>query len=482
MKKNKISIQTLSFVFCWLLVASLLAVGSGCKAGKTLAVRSSIIAAETPGNDKALVSVFLRLRQETPSGIWLRMDSLSLVADDRVTPLAIAQKEFSAGRIQGGQRFVARGSVAPVRYHSLRVAIDKAALERGGEKIGLAVPDPIVDFPLPANFQLQGRESRSLFLIWDEEKSLEGRALFVPKFVVTYRPQIFLANLAFVSCPDIDTLYMYRTDRNWVTGSLNIAGGPTYMAYNAPLKKLYVLAQKTSEIVVVKVTTGQILDRFKIPLTKEPTFFFSPDGVTGYVLDEAGDYLIRIDLAQGTIEKRVKLGYSPRYAAWRGTSNGLVISSARSQYINLVHPESLSTTGVIAVGSGPRGMVVDNDFLYVAESGSNSLGIYSLRSRTLHKRVNVGFSPRRLLKDGDNIYVSNFNGGSVSLFLVRQQQLYRDIRVGGKPFELDFSSRRKFIYAADRKNGQLAVVDQTGNQLVGSIELGAKPLDILVVE
>lgn len=233
---------------------------------------------------------------------------------------------------------------------------------------------------------------------------------------------------------------------------------------------------------MVETATNRIVDQFKIPMTVSPSYFMSPDGNRGYILDEGGNYLIRMDLNQGSMDKRVRLGYQPRHLVWHEASEQLLLSSGLDQTIYFIDPESLDTRDTLPVGSSPDGLLVDDNFLYVAEQGSNNIGIYDINSRQTLKRLTVGFGPRRLLKKDNTLYVSNYRSRSVSLVLARQQRVARSIAVGSAPLEMAASDRRKWLYVAAQDGGVVSVIDQTSNRLAATIELGSTPADLLVVD
>ncbi len=445
-------------------------------------VSSTILPGQKINDNEALVTVFLQLSEEKGGEAWLKLSTLELVSDQRVVQLGGGQVELAAAEINDGQRFVGRGPVPPDSYSFLRVTMEHAALSRQDKKIVLGLVEPVVDLPLPGNFQLHSGESRTLFISWDDEASLAQKAVFAAKMQVLAPRLPLLADLAYVSCPDIDTLYLISTDRNRVSGSLAIKGRPSHMAYSAARKRLYILSEEQASITVVETATNRIVDRFKIPMTVTPSYFMSPYGNTGYILDEGGNYLIRMDLNQGSMERRVRLGYQPRQLIWHEDGQQLILSSGLYQKIYFLDSETLETRDTLLAGSSPDGLLADREYLYVAEQGTNTLGIFDLASRQAVKRVPVGFAPRRLLKKDNTLYVSNFRSDSVSLVLVRQLRVARSISVARGPLEMATSERSKWLYVAAQDGGVISVIDQTSNRLATTIELGSKPADLVVVD
>lgn len=466
----------------WLgaLLLVVLVVAAGCAEQATRQSRPFLLS-RPPASGETLVTVFMNFPQATMTGIWVQLASLELVSDNTIHALSIHTRELDTSNLAGRQRFLAQGPVKAKEYQVLRVVIEKAALVRDGKKILLSVPQPVVDLPLPAGFQLRPGESVSLFVYWNEEGVLQHQALFTPKMMAVAQQPPLLADLAYVSCPEIDTVFTIRTDKNWVTGSFAVAGEPTYLAYSSRRKHLYVLSRKTAEITVVRAATSQPLDRFKIPLIVTPAFMMSPDGDWGYILDEEASYILRMNLAQGTLDQRMRVGFQPGHAAWSAGSNRLAVLSKLSQQVYLMEPETLATVGSAAVGRVPQGLLVADNYLYVAESGSDTISIYDIAALQPVKRMNVGMGPRRLLQSGENIYVANGDDGTISLVLARQQRFSRAIRVEGRPFAMAASTARKWLYVGDQEYGRLSVVDQTTNRITERIEFGAVPMDILLV-
>lgn len=443
---------------------------------------SPLLAARPLADHEGRVTVFVQLADEKGGEAWLKISSVALVSETAVVPLAGGARELAAAAMGGGQRFLARGPALAGTYRFLRLGLENAALLRGGQKLLLALEQPVIDLPLPGNFQLQAGESRVVLISWDDKASLVQESRFAARMAALAPRPPLLADLAYVSCPEIDTLYLLSTDRNRVFGAVAIAGRPSHLVYSAARKRLYVLSEQHSSITVVETATNRIVDEFKIPMTVSPSYFMSPRGDWGYILDEGGNYLIRMDLVRGSLDQRVRLGYQPRHLLWHEAGQQLLLSSGLDQKIYFVDPATLETRDVLAVGSSPDGLLVDENLLYVAEQGANNVGIFDLASRQIVKRVAVGFAPRRLLKKENVIYVANFRSDSVSLLLARQQRVVRSIAVGGGPLEMAAADQSKWLYVVGQEGGVVSVIDQTSNRLAATIELGTRPADILVVD
>ena len=328
-------------------------------------------------------------------------------------------------------------------------------------------------------------DSQCLFITWDVLQSLEG--LRDSRLAMTISPSIrqLFVNLVYVSCPDIDTVFVIRSDKNWVADSFGIRGGPTYIALapDPTRRLLYALASRESRIKVVELNSQRVVDSFPIPLIRDASFMvISPDGQWAYVLDKRESYLSRMDLESGTLLARVRVGYEPQYLAYLVDKDLLAVSSVISQEVSFRDPLTLNQVGSIPTGNSPDGLLLAGNQLYIAESGANTVAIFDFTRNLIQSRIDVGFSPRRLLNNDSQFYVSNYDSGSLSVIYPGQLGVSREIVGLGRPLEMIYDTTNRWIYVADEKQAGLAIVDSTVNQLMGYITLGARPLGLAIIQ
>jgi DNA-binding beta-propeller fold protein YncE len=307
-----------------------------------------------------------------------------------------------------------------------------------------------------------------------------------PRPVMNIAPLVrpMLVDLLYAACPDIDTVFVIRTDRNWVADSFGLKGQPTHLVMDPDpsRRRLYILAPREAAIKAVDLSSQRIIDSIHIPMTDTPTFMtISPDAKWAYVLDERASYLNQIDLATGRSAARVRVPYRPQYAAYLADQNVLAVSAGLSQVVTLHNPTNLTEVGTIRTGSSPEGLLAAAGQLYVAERGDHTVTLFNLAANRAQGRLDVGFGPRRLLFDGHQIYVSNYDDGSLAVLIPEQLGVIREIHGLGRPLEMAFDETYRKIYVGDEQAGALAVIDSTSNQFLGYIHLGARPLGLAVL-
>jgi YVTN family beta-propeller protein len=227
---------------------------------------------------------------------------------------------------------------------------------------------------------------------------------------------------------------------------------------------------------VVDAETYRVVNFFSTPLNDVPTFMILDSaGRSAYLLDERSGYVSRMDLSSGRIIARVAVGYRPVYALYLPQQNLLAVSLHLSQTVVLLDPATLQMRGSLPSGSGPQGLAVSDNLLYVAEQGDNSVAIFDLGSRARHERISVGYGPQRILVTQNQIYVAQEADASIAVLAPGQLGVLREITGMGLPQEMVYRPLLRKLYVADHSGGGIAVIDVNTNRQVGYIELGARP-------
>ncbi len=433
----------------------------------------------SPAFCQSRVSVYLMLKTPSVSPVWFQMKGLSISQEGGGwEELGERSREIDSSKIGGGQVFLGVFQVPQGTYTRLKLTLEKAALMRGGEKVFLSLARKEVEFHISPPLNLREGDSTCLFLYWDVEASVKGGFSFDP--VIQVKPQAIpiTSELLYVTCDDMDTLYVIRADKNWVVGSLGLGKTPRGLGLDRSSNRLYVVEAGSRDIKVVELSTTRVVDSIMLPFVLEPMFLaLSPDGTRAYVTDNKANYLLKVNMVSGTVEDQAELGhglYFPLYVQGGGI---LAVSSPRSQKVYLVDPGGLKVRQEVRAGDGPEGLLAQGGFLYVANRRSNTVTVYDLREGRMVGQINVGLQPRRLVECNGKVYVANYGDGTLSLLLPGRLVVMRRVRVGGTPFAMAYSPARRWLYVLDRRGRKVRVVDLTSERLVTTVSLGGRPFD-----
>lgn len=468
-----------------LLLLGVLALLNGCAAPGPGGGAPSPLQSVENAEKKGRLSLFLNLKEADGPDLSMQITAVDLVGGDgawqnySANPISIR-----SGQIKDGQQFLVRMALPPDTYTRIRFRLGE--IQRGGE--GGALPplpprSPEVVLDLRDQLRIAEGDSRSLFLTWDTKASqLDGK--FAPALLIAPQVRKLIADVAYVACPGIDTVFMVSTEKNRVIDSIGIPGRPSLLLQNKIYgrDKVYVLT--ASELVAFAAGANELIERNSLSMARKPVHMaFSPSGRWGYIVDQQRGGVLKMDMQSGAIDTQVRLNYAPNYILYQRQANILAVSVGIAQNVVALDPETLQTAGTVSTGLNPDGLMSWEDrLLYIAEAGSNSVLVYDFGSNAMVKRINVGFSPRRIAYAENYIYVANTGSRSISVLMPGLLGVSRTISFPGGPLEMAYSKRNRWLYVGSSQGGQIAVIDSIGNEINSYIELGATPAGILIVD
>lgn len=463
---------------------ALLSLLGACALPQDFARRSSGFAATAKIGDSPRINAFLALKDSRAPAVRMEIGKLEISADDLWLPLMRAAVTLDSAQIDEGQIFLDGVQVPPGLYQKLRITVTQAWARNLSGEWDTLLSEPLVQvISLAQGLGLDPHDSRSLFFVWDVEESLARLDGYSPMVSASPALRQIPRDLIYVSCPDIDTVFVIRGDNRRVVDSFGLKGRPTWVEIDRAEagERLYVLTPADRMVKAVDLSSYRIVNFFQVPLNDTPTFMtIDPAGNNAYLLDERSGYLSRMDLRSGSIMARALVGFRPQYAKFIEERNLLAVSLEASQRVLLLDPMSLAVRGSLSTGASPQGIMVSANRLYVAEQGDNTVSVFDLGSQTSQERIAVGYDPVRLLDSGNHIYVSQEQEGTLAVLLPGQMGVIQEIHGMGRPREMAYHPFFRHIYVTDRERGGLSVVDVNSNMLVLRISLGAVPFALAV--
>jgi DNA-binding beta-propeller fold protein YncE len=429
------------------------------------------------------VTIFLNLKEAAGPEVSMKITDVEVRSGNSWKTLSTPPMTINSAKVRGGQIIIARNGVAPGNYDSLRFVIQEAFVRSGSAQTPLVLADPKVQLELDSGINVSRGDSHSFFITWDVAKSLIDSQGFTAGLNANVQSIPLLNNLLFVTCPELDTVYVVRTDKNWVISSIGVTGKPIYIDTDRRKNLLYVLASEDYSIKVIDLTAFKQIDRYAVQLNSVPQFMtLDPGKNYAFVLDERGKSIVKVDLSTGEIVNEAKLNFHPRFATYLEGRRMLAVSAAETNYVYLLNPENFINAGTVPVGSRPEGLLEFRNVLLVAESSSNSVSAYQIDSSSLNATANVSFSPMRLLLKSNQLYATSIGGGTVTTMFPGQLVVSREIYVGGKPLEITAAENNHWLYVGNGTQGGVSVIDETSNRVMGFIELETAPLGMAVID
>lgn len=433
----------------------------------------------------ARLNSFFALKDSRAPAVRMSIDEVSVLDGHYWLPLNSQPLIIDSEDLADAQMFLGAIALPPGSYSEIRISFTGVQVgdESGAWREINGFP-ATVEISLAEKIYLDADESAALFFLWDVEQSLTRGGGFEPRLQVTAAIRQLPMDLLYVSCPDIDTIFVVRADENRVVDAFGVTGGPSWISA-VPTGGdgfLYVLAARDRLVKVVDLSTYRTVDFFPAPLNDAPTFMqVDAAGRVAFLLDEKSGYVSRMDLRSGYIEARTYIGFQPHFAIYIEEQNLLAVSLALSQKVQLLDADTLENRGELSTGGRPQGLLFANDLLYVAEQGDDTVAIFDLNSRRDLGRIVVNQGPMRIADTGNQIYVSHRIAQNVVALTPGQLSVFREIPDLGRTTEMTYYPTFRTLYVVDERAGGLAVIDVNANLLIGRVEFGARPVGLAVL-
>lgn len=463
-----------SVILPWLLVAFML---GGCAGGTAVGRKAPRVTA-----DQSLVSLYLSTTGVATEKVELTVDGLALLIGDVWIDLPAEAQRLQRHILEGRQLLLGVGAFPVGECRRLRFNVKEVRLPG---QAGPEIAEQSIDLPLARPLALSGSGSVCLFVDWHLQSPLPGEAPFVPRFSAHGQELPLGQDLAYVVCDDINTLYLVRTDTNFVTAALGLPGPLGELAVDSRRRRLYVLSTGDRAIHVFSSANTQYLERIPLSITVGPrNLCLSADGAFAYVSDPATNRVLKVDLERGVVAAQEIVGFRPErlhYFVADGRA-WLAVSSPTAQRVYLLNGDSLALLREIPAGLETDSLLFYNDQLYVAERGSSSVSAFDYRSGRQLSRITVGWEPVYLLGFDNKVFVSNQKDAALSVFHSGQNSTARRIPLDSSPFVMAASERRRQLYIAHREAHSLSVLDLSSERLISEIMLGGSPYFMAILE
>jgi YVTN family beta-propeller protein len=142
----------------------------------------------------------------------------------------------------------------------------------------------------------------------------------------------------------------------------------------------------------------------------------------------------------------------------------------------------------IEVGNFPLAIAIleglGTIYVYVANSGSNTVSVIDARNNTKIGDVPVGEKPAdiRVSNSTGRLYVANSGSNTVSVIDARNNTKIGDVPVGEKPADIGVSESTGTVYVANYRSNGISVIDAVDNKVVVGISFQEDPADSGYVE
>ncbi|MFC1521520.1 OmpL47-type beta-barrel domain-containing protein [Elusimicrobiota bacterium] len=145
----------------------------------------------------------------------------------------------------------------------------------------------------------------------------------------------------------------------------------------------------------------------------------NPTDSSAYVVLYATHQVVKVDLTNNTIIKRIDVGFFPHDVAVNPKTNRIYVSNYGSNSVSVIDGESENVVATIKVGKSPNGISVNpqTNRIYVVNSMENSVSIISGKANKVTAIIPTQELPQRVrVNSKDNlVHVTNLLNGSITV-------------------------------------------------------------------
>jgi YVTN family beta-propeller protein len=175
-------------------------------------------------------------------------------------------------------------------------------------------------------------------------------------------------------------------------------------------------------------------------------------------------------------------GVSPVFAAFLPPGQSRIyVANRDSDSLTTYIPSftSLAPT-TISLPSGSRPVFLgttQTDKMYVANAGTNNVGVISGTQSALITEITVGATPVALAQTNDarKLYAVNQGDGTVSAIDTTSGTVLHTISVGTSPIWALLSPDGLQVYVLNQGSGSISVIDTTSDTVVATLTVGSSP-------
>jgi len=143
---------------------------------------------------------------------------------------------------------------------------------------------------------------------------------------------------------------------------------------------------------------------------------------------------------------------------------------------------AIGVTSTKTVGGAPWGVTYDSGKgeIYVVNSASGTVSVYSDNNFVLLKTITVGQTPYRDVYDSKKgeIFVANYGANSVSIISDKTYLVLATVKVGAFPSSFAYDSVKGEIFVANSGDGTVSIISDSTNLVNGVVTVGTGPYDL----
>jgi YVTN family beta-propeller protein len=297
-----------------------------------------------------------------------------------------------------------------------------------------------------------------------------------------------------------------------------------------PSTRIYVANESSNNVTVIDATTLAVVATIDARNYSTHDLSLTRDGRRLFVTNLASGRVSVIDTQSLEVIASIFTGFRSHVVTLTNDNRHAWVANIGEDMISIVDVETFRILGTIPTGKGPTGLTFSRDgrFAYVSNQGDRTVQVIDTGSHTVIKTIPVGSNPHFLVLGPDGrIWGCNTGGNDIYVIDPESQSIAASLVLGPAPQQIAFAYKgiagpnayvtlagtnevvvvgmeggklhvREKIPAGDRPNGiwsnaqgtrvfvvnevsnDLRVIDTGTSQTIAKVEVGRKPIRVVV--
>ena len=273
---------------------------------------------------------------------------------------------------------------------------------------------------------------------------------------------LFVTNFASDEISVIDSA-TYRTIEKFYGGY-----EPVGIAITPDADKLFVTNLAGGLVKVIDAKTYEIEDDIKVGDTPS-NITISPGGFQAFVTNYGRGKIGRIDIIDTSTHRvlgEVEVGVRPLAAVVSALEDRLYVVCGGSNDLYIIDIASRKVITKLPVGQAPDALALspDGNTLYVSNSGTHDISLVDLIDLKEVRREKVGSNPFSIAVNQNGfIFVVESGDNTLSLYSPDFEKV-TSVKIGDRPIDVELSPDGRFAYVTAEQDNRLFVYEITADR------------------
>ena len=397
-------------------------------------------------------------------------------------PLRLDLTSVGAGQA-GRQRLLASGRLPFGSYAGITLRVTAAALNDGGKRAPLTVPDTPVRVNLPLNI---GTQPTVVWMALRYQDSVAGTSGFNPVFSIATPPRPIADHVGFVSNAGSSTLTVFDKHLAQAIAVIDTCLAPSGMALDQHRRRLYVACSKDDEVRSIDVATGETVERSRVsPGDRPRELALTPDGNTLVAVNTGSNSISFYDALSLVRGERVNVGAGPSSIVIDAAGRRGFVLNTLSSSLSVVDVVGRTALTTVSLEAAPRRAQFDarGERLFVIHERSPYMTVLDTRQLTTVTRARLRIGARAIAVDTvrDLVCLGSDTEPVIEFYDPRALMPLFALRIKSAVSYLAFDAEDNTLYMVGTEARVLSIARLTNRTLASEIDVGDAPYAVAVM-